>query len=57
MNAAQLSHDAHAILHEVITANRMTYIKHPNIRYVIKYAKYIASDVSIMMKEYNKYAP
>jgi len=60
MNAPQLSHDAQAILHEALSANRMIYAKYdvaPNLMYIIKYAKYIASDVCDMMKEYNEYTP
>jgi len=55
MNAPQLTHDAQAILHEVLSANRMIYANYdvaPNLKYVIKYAMYIVSDVcSIMNKK------
>lgn len=59
MNSSQLSNDAQAILHEVTSANRMIYAKYdvaPNLKHIIIYAEYIAADVCIMMKEYNKYA-
>jgi hypothetical protein len=57
MNAPQLSHDAQAILHEVLSANRMIYANYdvaPNLKYVIKYAMYIVSDVCNMVQEYDK---
>jgi hypothetical protein len=54
MNSSQLSNDAHSILHEVITANRMilsNYNVAPNIKFVTTYAEYIASDICSIMNK------